>query len=415
MLISIWKYIHGYVIVKIYGYSPERFMNLCANRNIYIWNIKRRHDCYIFSISRKGFIALRPIARKTHCKVKIVKRVGLPFKFNIFRKRKLFLIGVILSIAVLITLSLFVWKIEIVGNYKYTNEEFIKYLSENDIKLGILKNKIDCKELDDKILSDLENIQWASCEIKGTKLIIHIKEGLNPVEISKDDLPCDIIANKQGIVTNIVTRKGTPMVKKGDVISEGDVLVSGTLEIKELDQLKAVEFTTSDADITIKTNYDYKDEIELKYLEKKYHEKTKKDNKIELLGLKINLFRTKIKSNNYDKIETYKQLSLTKDFYLPIAISTTTYKKYDMLEKEYTHDEAVDILKKNLANYELSLGEKNIQVLKDDVEYKKVGDKVIAQGRITVIEKIGEKLYFKEEMRRIDYDEYFREDDENTT
>jgi similar to stage IV sporulation protein len=414
MLIRIWKYIQGYVIVKIYGYSPERFMNLCANRNIYIWNIRRRHDCYIFSISKKGFLALRPIARKTHCRVKILRRIGLPFRLTIFRKRKLFLIGLLLSASILIGLSLFIWKIEIEGNSKYTNEEIIKFLSEKNINVGILKNKISCEELDNTILANVENIQWVSSEIKGTKLIINIKEGLKTVDINKDDLPCDIIANKQGIITNIVTRKGTPMVKKGDVIEKGDVLVSGTLEIKELEQLKAVEFTTADAEVTIKTNYDYTDEIDLKYFKKVYNNKIKKDKKLEILDLKINLFRIRINKDNYDKMETYKQLSISNNFYLPIAITTTSYKKYDLLEQMYSKEEAILRLKKNLANYQLELAENNIQVLDSDVSFNQVKGKVIAKGIIKVIEKVGEKQYFKEERRRLDYNEYFRENDENT-
>ena len=38
MLLSVIKYFRGYVHVKLTGYAPERFLNLCGNRNILIWN-----------------------------------------------------------------------------------------------------------------------------------------------------------------------------------------------------------------------------------------------------------------------------------------------------------------------------------------------------------------------------------------
>ena len=40
MLLSVIKYFRGYVHVKLTGYAPERFLNLCGNRNILIWNLK---------------------------------------------------------------------------------------------------------------------------------------------------------------------------------------------------------------------------------------------------------------------------------------------------------------------------------------------------------------------------------------
>ena len=40
MLIKIIKFINGYVKIKVYGYSPERFLNLCSNHQILIWDLK---------------------------------------------------------------------------------------------------------------------------------------------------------------------------------------------------------------------------------------------------------------------------------------------------------------------------------------------------------------------------------------
>ena len=37
--LSLLKYIGGYLEVVLSGYAPERFLNLCGNHNILIWNL----------------------------------------------------------------------------------------------------------------------------------------------------------------------------------------------------------------------------------------------------------------------------------------------------------------------------------------------------------------------------------------
>ena len=78
-MIALLKYIKGYVRIRVWGLSPERFMNLCSNRDILLWDIVKDGDIYTMCISLRAFYQLRPIARKTGTRVVILQRVGLPF------------------------------------------------------------------------------------------------------------------------------------------------------------------------------------------------------------------------------------------------------------------------------------------------------------------------------------------------
>ncbi len=46
--LSLLKYIGGYLEVVLSGYAPERFLNLCGNHNILIWNLRKEEDVYRF-------------------------------------------------------------------------------------------------------------------------------------------------------------------------------------------------------------------------------------------------------------------------------------------------------------------------------------------------------------------------------
>lgn len=121
-MIAFLKYIKGYVRIRIWGMAPERFMNLCSNRDLLLWDIVKDGDVYTMCISLKAFYELRPIARKTGTRVVILQRVGLPFFMPVIWARKIFCLGLLLSVAFWILSSYFVWDIECNGNYQITDD-----------------------------------------------------------------------------------------------------------------------------------------------------------------------------------------------------------------------------------------------------------------------------------------------------
>ena len=64
-------YIFGYIRVSIEGYYIERFINICNNKKIIIWNIKRDKNIKLyFNISINDFKKAIKIAKKLKCHIK---------------------------------------------------------------------------------------------------------------------------------------------------------------------------------------------------------------------------------------------------------------------------------------------------------------------------------------------------------
>ena len=75
MLIKIlFNYIIGYIRISIEGYYIEQFINICRNKKITIWNIKRNKDVRIeLNVGIKNLREIAKIARKTKCRMKIIR------------------------------------------------------------------------------------------------------------------------------------------------------------------------------------------------------------------------------------------------------------------------------------------------------------------------------------------------------
>ena len=181
---KITSYIYGAVRIEIQGENKERFVNLCRSSDIYIWDIRDIRD-YSLCISVEDFFKLKPIIRKTSVKTKIQEKYGIPFLIYRYRKRKMFLAGICTSFVMIYVLSLYIWDMQVDGNYSHSDYEILKFLEESKIYPGIKKSKLDCDEIEKEIRNHYFDITWVSVEVTGTRLIVHIKE--NEEELLTED------------------------------------------------------------------------------------------------------------------------------------------------------------------------------------------------------------------------------------
>ena len=398
----------GYLIITIESGSPERFINLCRNNSIYIFNLKNVDGCYEFEILAKDYKNLKPIAKKAHTLPIIQKKIGFPFLKNKYRKRKAFILGIIMFSLIIYLLSRNIWNISVNGGRTYTSETILQFLGEQDIYIGKKINDIDCREIEENIREIYTDIGWVSAEIKGTNLIIDLKETTMPQKAIDSNQPCHIIASKNGIITKIVTRSGTPMVEVGQVVKKGDVLVSGVVDIiGDNDILVSKNPVIADADVYAKTYYEYEDKFKLKNIEKEYTGNLKTDYSFNFYFKELNLFKKSISYENYDIITEELALQPLPNFYLPFSVIMANYIEYIEIDKIYTKDESINVAKINLNRVLNTLKENDVIIHGNDIEFVVNKDSCTAKGNIIVEESIVEYKKVEESEWRVNLEDEF--------
>ena len=407
-MVKLLKWLQGFLCVGIRGTAPERFINLCNNKKIYLWDLKRVDDEYQFHIKAKNYKKLKPIARKTGIVPKIYKKSGVPFFLHRYRKRKGFFIGILICILLVYILSLFIWDINIIGGSKYTPEAMLKFLGEKEVYTGIRKKEVNCQEIEETIRLAYHDIGWVSAEIKGTRLNIKITETNMPAPAGKAIKPSHIIATKDGIVKRIITRTGTPLVREGDVVKKGDILVSGILTIKgDSEEILRKQPVVADADIVCSSYYDYHKTFKMTYQDKIYTGNTKKGYYIAILLEKLFLYSPRYSYDRYDIIVNENTLHITESFYLPLRYGTISIKEFQEETKEYTQEEAYAIANARLNRYLKKLMEHDVNITQDNVNITIEKNHCITKGRILVEEPAWEyKTILEDEWRIPQTDEH---------
>lgn len=340
------RLILGYVRVEIEGYYIERFINICQNKKIIIWNLKRKKGVKLYlNIGIKDFKKLKQIARKTNCKIKIQNKKGIPFILHRYKKRKIFAIFLIIIAIIIYVSSRYVWNIEVHVEENLIINNIEEDLASLGLKRGILKSKIKTDKIINELRLKRNDISWIGIDLKGTNAIIKIVKIDEKPEIIDDSEYCNIVASKSGIITKIIAQKGTAMVNIGDEVKEGDVLIAGYMEGKYTDK----RYVHSLGEVQAKVAYKESEKIYLNQQTVRETGNQEKKIQIKLKNFQINFYKTLSKFKIYDTMYTEKNLKIFSNFYLPISIVKITNKEQIKEEKTYNEEQAIELGKRKLS------------------------------------------------------------------
>ena len=395
-MIELLKYLKGYVCIRVTGFSPERFMNLCSMREILLWNIRREEDAYYMCLSIAGFFKLRPIVKKTGTRVVIVKKSGLPFFVPKMLKRKVFLMGFLLAAFFWIWTTRYIWAIEIQGNFMITEDILMDFLKNEQVYTGMKKSGLNIEALEKEIRKEFYQVTWTSVKLTGTKLTVQVKENEllpTPEEQNtqeREDIASDLVADQDGKIISMIVREGVPQVTIGQEVKKGDVLVSGSVPVFQEDgTVRKYRYCRADADIILEHGLTMKQSLSSNYERKKYTGREKKQYYLTVLGKNFRFGSKKNPFLSYDSVTDEAQLQLLQDFYLPVLYGKYTYREYYVEEQKYTKAEAKEILIERYQKFMQTLTEKGVQIIGKNVKIETTDSGWVLSGVFQVQEKTG--------------------------
>ena len=408
------------------GEETLRFVNLCRNNGIELRHLVRRENAIQMEIDAENFKKLRPLVRKTHVKIHILNRHGPAFFFYRHKRRWWFLLGMTVFAGMIYILSLFVWQIDIDGNRKYTDALILQALAQMDVKTGCRKSEIDLPEIEEELRIMYNEITWVSASITGTKLQIELREGdlkisgssgggktgnVKRVENrehnsktqngeSETDLPANLVADEDAIITNLVVRRGTVAVRYGDEVKKGDVLIEGKVYIYNEDEtLKKVDYLTAEGDVFGKYQELYEKHYQRKHEVRSYTGKNYRELGVEIVGKSFclpvweNILKKQLEENTLSEVWSWKkQFRLTPTFYLPFALEYTEYVPYENVVEEYTDEVIKKMAEEELQKYLNELEKKGVQIISNSVTISLDADGGHVKGTLILDGPIGKEV-----------------------
>jgi len=363
------KYKKGTITMEISSLMPEKFINLLWKNGIVVKNVKKLNiTTVVLEINLSDYGEISKLAKRADAKIVIVDRKGLSFFLIKLKNRFALTLGVILFAGVIYYLSTFIWNIEITTEHYLSPYELRSQIKGFGIIPGLRKKNIDVYDIENKITRNNDEIMWIRARIEGVKLKIDVIERQSPPIIINSKAPGNLIANKDGLVVRVFTKEGTAIVKMGDTVQKGDLLVKG-----EQGKEGSVYPVHADGEVIAKTFYEKIREVPLSTVSNIRTGKSISNLYIKFANKKIYLKNSLIPYSNYDKIEDRDNF-----------INSEIY--YEVQEKNIVAD-ASKITAEMYAAILRDL-DKNVVIIDKIVDSKKGIDKYIIKVLVVAEENI---------------------------
>ncbi|WP_219836303.1 sporulation protein YqfD [Paenibacillus sp. R14(2021)] len=224
------QWLRGFVTIRVRGQAIERLVNEALANGLQLWSIRRAKEGELqCSTSLNHFFRLRPLLKRTGCRLHVEHRQGLPFWLQRMRKRVFFAAGLVLFFVGMYLLSSLIWSIDVKGNAKLSEEQILQVAKSEGLYPFQWSFRLeDTVVLSKRLAQKLPGTAWVGVEKRGTHITIQVVESSIP-EAKPPMNPRHLVASTDAVVTKVMAESGRPVVKRNMRVKQGDVLISGLL------------------------------------------------------------------------------------------------------------------------------------------------------------------------------------------
>lgn len=242
MIERLWRYLAGYMAIEVTagGRGPggdgarelEAFLNLAASAGITLWRVRRAEDRLRAFIGLGSIPALRHVAREAGCRVRFGRRHGLPFAWRRLSRRRVLVAGALLCGLVVYYLSGSFWFIDVRGLESLPEDVLRRELARLGLRPGVRKHAVDLRLLAERLPLEVPGIAWVGVTSYGVRVVLDVVEK-DPAPQAGEQGLAHVVARRPGLVVQVLALRGTPVVRPGDVVRQGQILIRGEYRAAE--------------------------------------------------------------------------------------------------------------------------------------------------------------------------------------
>jgi len=269
------------------------------------------------------------------------------------------------------------------------------FLGEQGLFTGALKFRLNDRDLQQAILNHFPEVSWADVHTCGTRTTILLAEALPPQPIVDRHTPAHVVAAEEGLITGIVTGAGAPLVRQNDIVRQGEVLVSGILELEPDTPGSPLIYVHAYAEVWARRYHPIEFAIPFTYEEKVFTGRTTNRRTIQLLfagNNRINLPGGGNSFLSYDRITTHRQPGSGGNYPLPFVLITEHFMEFTPEPRTRTLEEAIDLAERVITSRLMREFEFGIDIINRQVEFRQTPDALIVSALITTHERIDKQV-----------------------
>jgi len=315
------RFLLGWFLIRVRGAAPETALNRLTRARVLFWGVEKPDEFTCeFRVHRRDCARVLKLLEKSQSKAEAAAEFGLPVNLRFLRRRKLLLALAALTLVLVALAPRYVWFIRVEGNAAVPSVQIVRELRSLGVGFGTPCRSIVPQELKNKMLLKLPRLEWLTVNTSGGVATVVVRERKEPAKVTDRRAPTNLIASRDGLVTDFSVLSGYPACEVGKTVVKGQLLVSGYA-----DYGYCTHACRAIAEVYARTWREQNAEIPEEFWEKSLPGAVKTTRYL-IFGRK----RIKISSDSgilpgkCDKMTVYRTLTLPGGYELPVRLETVT-------------------------------------------------------------------------------------------
>lgn len=213
--------------LELSGLNLERLLRTAGENGVRLQNVRRADERTMrVTVSAAQKEKLAALCGRYGWQMTEV-RADWPLRFIRTMKRRWTLgAAMLLSVFWVFVSSEMIWRVEITGAGENI-AEVRRCLARENARVGRLKKRVSTDRLAAELALAVPGLSHAAARYEGSTLVVACQQAREGERAGVDGTGRDIVAAREGIIIRISAESGTPQVKAGQAVREGQTLIAG--------------------------------------------------------------------------------------------------------------------------------------------------------------------------------------------
>ena len=236
MMYEWYHLLTGYAYFRVQHKSLPSVLNRLLKQKIRFFKVRQSENGeFSFCVSLKNRAKTALVLGESQVGEKsfsLLEKGLVPLLLH-YRNRWGLFLGGLIGIFFIILSTFYVWGVTIDTNTAiFSEKELYHFLASVGVRPGAKIADVTDKNLALRFQLDHPEFIFVSFNVEGTKLTAELMERIPPPDQEKSLGTTNLVATRGGIIRFVEVQNGEPMVREGDVVDEGDLLVSGAITLR---------------------------------------------------------------------------------------------------------------------------------------------------------------------------------------
>lgn len=384
----------GTVECSLRGAAPVGFLNRCAAAGVPILRAEPvGEDTLRLTLRQRDAARAEQLALRACCELTLLRSQGGRSFFRRLLRRWLPALLLVCFFAGLAWSKLFVWEIQVTGNEAVSSARILNALAECGVTTGSFWPAYTCDTLRSELLLKVPELAWATVQIYGSRAEVVVRERVPKPDIYDARTPVDLVARREGFVTEVKALNGTAQVKAGAAAGTGEVLIAGSAD----STFSGTRWVHALGSVEAETYYELSASVPATARVREQTGRSHSRWALEIGTNRINFYKnSSFCEESCDKITTVWQCKIQGLFQLPLALVRERSTDYTLADSARDENQLCMELEQQLhARLLQSMGEGG-RILDERYSRCRSGDSIVVCLRARCSENIAEERVYEE-------------------